>query len=96
MGKNNESHDSSFLSGLVLGGILGAALALVLGKDESEELRRLLLKKGKMILNNLGELIKEEEDLSKHWGEEEKQPEPNSRVKKITQRFFHRNGKPLH
>ena len=95
-----EKHrsDNSFLTGLVLGGVIGAGLAFIFGKEEGEEVRKTLAKKGKLLLKNLGEIL-EEESLKEHWGEEEKErqreKDQGSAVQKMTRRFFHRRGKKL-
>ena len=42
-----------FLTGLLIGGLLGAAVAYVLGTEDKEELKRQLKKKGKLLLDSL-------------------------------------------
>lgn len=90
--EDRKHSDNSFLTGLVLGGVIGAGLTLLFSKEEGEEGRKILIKKGKTLLSNLGEIIDEEKqaDLKQHWVEE-----PASTVKKAAQKFFHRNGKKL-
>ena len=103
MEESKNRQDNSFLSGLVLGGVVGAGLALILGQEDGEKTRKALVKKGKAALKNLGEILEEGKvDLKKHWvGEEEKQEEskrkeaPVSAVRKATQNFFRRSGKTL-
>jgi len=100
-GKNRQ--DNSFLSGLVLGGVVGAGLALLLGQEDGEKTRKVLIKKGKAALKNLGEILEEgQADLKNHWGsgeqreeKEKKEEPPVSVVKKATQRFFRQKGKTL-
>lgn len=106
MEEKRHSHDNSFLTGLALGGIIGAGLALVFSKDEGDELKKSLIKKGKTMLKNLGEIVEENEnkekkvekeekgDLKEHWGEEGEKEEASA-ARKIARRFFHRNGKTL-
>lgn len=102
--ENRKHSDNSFLTGLVLGGMIGAGVAFLFGKDDKDELRKELVKKGKTALKNLGEILEEGEiDLKKHWGEEEeekqegqeKKKEPTSTVKRMARKFFHRNGRRL-
>lgn len=105
--ENRKHSDNSFLTGLVLGGIIGAGLALVFGKEEGDETKKALVKKGKTVLKNLGEILEENTsvDLEKHWGKDEedkekeekskKEEKPASAAKKIARKFFHRNGKRL-
>lgn len=106
MEEARKSHDNSFLTGLVLGGVIGAALALIFGKDEDDQLKKTLVKKGKTVLRNLGEIIEDERaDLKLHWGGEEgekaekeekedEEGETSSTVKKVA-RFFHKSGRRL-
>lgn len=101
---NRKHSDNSFLTGLVLGGVIGAALALVFGKEEGEEVREALGKKGKLLLKNLGDVLEESTSslkqtvsLEKHWGEDKEEEEEKlpSAARKIARKFFHRNGKRL-
>jgi len=102
MMEEKQHSDNSFLAGLVLGGIIGAALAFVFGKEEGEEVKKTLAKKGKLLLRNLGELVEEDvsdkedqdADLKQHWGEDKEETSP-SVAKKLARKFFHRNGKRL-
>jgi len=83
--------------------VVGAGLALILGQEDGEKTRKALVKKGKVALKNLGEILEEgQADLKNHWGGGEQQEEkkkkeepPVSAVKKATQRFFRRSGKTL-
>lgn len=94
MEEQQDSHNNAFLAGLVLGGVIGAALALVFSKDENDQFRKTLIKKGKTVLKNLGEMVTDEkESLKLHWGDEEDKP-GEEKTKKLG-RFFHRNGRPL-
>src|SRR4030042_765371 len=54
-----EKHDSGFMAGLVFGAIVGGTMALFLGGEEGDEVRKNLRKKGKLFFNNLGLLVDE-------------------------------------
>ncbi len=57
---SKEKQDSSgFMAGLVLGAIVGGAMALFLGGEEGDEVRKNLKKRGKNVFKNLGFLIDE-------------------------------------
>jgi gas vesicle protein len=54
-----EKHDSGFMAGLVFGAIVGGAMALFLGGEEGDEVRKNLRNKGKIFFKNLGLLVDE-------------------------------------
>jgi gas vesicle protein len=57
---SKEKPDSGgFMAGLVFGAIVGGAMAMFLGGEEGEEVRKNLRQKGKVIFKNLGLLIDE-------------------------------------
>jgi gas vesicle protein len=56
---SETKHDSGFMAGLVFGAIVGGAMALFLGGEEGDEVRKNLRKKGKLFFENLGLLLDE-------------------------------------
>ncbi len=56
---SGEKHDSGFMAGLVFGAIVGGTMALFLGGEEGDEVRKNLRKKGKLFFKNLGLLVDE-------------------------------------
>jgi gas vesicle protein len=88
-----KREDNSFLAGIVLGGVIGAALALVLGKEEGEKIKQLLIEKGKTIFANL--------EQEKGEIKQSLPPPTNSETKSessltaVARRFFKRDGKKL-
>lgn len=63
---NNEHKDNKFWFGFFIGGIIGAAIIVLLGTKEGKKIEKLLEKKGKVALGDLEEKV---EDL-KEKGEE--------------------------
>jgi len=63
---NEERHDNRFWFGFFIGGLIGAAIIVFLGTKEGKKIEKLLEKKGKEALDDLGDKI---EDL-KEKGEE--------------------------
>lgn len=57
---SKEEHDSSgFMAGLVFGALVGGAMALFLGGEEGEEVRKNLRRKSNSLFKNLGLLVDE-------------------------------------
>lgn len=56
---SGNKHDSGFMAGLVFGAIVGGTMALFLGGEEGDEVRKNLRKKGKLFFENLGLLVEE-------------------------------------
>lgn len=56
---SKDKHDSGFMAGLVFGAIVGGAMALFLGGEEGDEVRKNLKKKGKTLFKNLDLLVDE-------------------------------------
>lgn len=73
-----EKNENSFFSGLIIGGLLGAAVAFFVGKEEGKQLEKLLRKKGKILLDNLNEMS---DDVSESVNE--KVEDVSQTVKKI-------------
>lgn len=63
---NEERHDNRFWFGFFIGGLIGAAIIVFLGTKEGKKIEKLLEKKGKEALDDLGDKV---EDL-KEKGEE--------------------------
>lgn len=62
---NDEGKNKVFFTGLLVGGLLGAAAAYVLGTEDKEELKRQLKKKGKLLLDSLDDLGEKAEKAGK-------------------------------
>ncbi|PIY65193.1 hypothetical protein COY91_03195 [Candidatus Shapirobacteria bacterium CG_4_10_14_0_8_um_filter_39_15] len=54
-----EKRNDGFLLGLAIGGLIGTAVAFMLDKEDSEKLKKLITKKGKVLLDNLGDVAEE-------------------------------------
>ena len=63
---NEERHDNRFWFGFFIGGLIGAAIIVLLGTKEGKKIEKMLEKKGKDALEDLEEKV---EDL-KEKGEE--------------------------
>ncbi len=63
---SEERHDNKFWFGFFIGGLIGAAIIVLLGTKEGKKIEQLLEKKGKEALDDLEEKV---EDL-KEKGEE--------------------------
>lgn len=48
-----EKKKDGFLLGLVIGGLIGAAAAFLLDKEDSEKVKKIIQKKGKILLDSL-------------------------------------------
>jgi len=59
--QNSTSHHGFWL-GMILGGLIGAAAAYWASTDDKDELKKDLLKKGKILLKNLDELKEEAQE----------------------------------
>lgn len=56
MSDNDENKGNiGFWLGVILGGLIGAAVTYLAAADDKDELKRNLIKKGKILLKNLGE-----------------------------------------
>ena len=54
---NNEHKDNRFWFGFFIGGLIGAAIIVLLGTKEGKKIKKLLEKKGKDVLEDLGEKV---------------------------------------
>ncbi len=54
---DDKSQEKEFVAGLVIGAILGAGAAILLGTEEGKEIRQRLIKKSQGILADLPELV---------------------------------------
>jgi len=54
---NNEHKDNRFWFGFFIGGLIGAAIIVLLGTKEGKKIEKLLEKKGKDVLEDLGEKV---------------------------------------
>lgn len=107
----NSHNGNGFLIGLVVGGLLGAAAAYILGTEDKDELKKKLKEKGKILLDNLEDMEsaigKKTEGLREKVADqveivEEKVKEIPETVddatktaKKSFKKFFFRKGRPL-
>jgi len=57
--KNQAKPDHDFLAGIILGSIVGATLAILLGTEEGSDFRHKLKKKGRQLLEDLPDLMSE-------------------------------------
>jgi len=87
-----------FVAGLLVGGIIGAALALFLGEKDREALRRNLKDKGRKALASLENAVGQEK-ISKVEKEAVKSKERKLKKtppgRSLRSRFFTRQGKKL-
>ena len=67
---NEERHDNRFWFGFFIGGLIGAAIIVLLGTKEGKKIEKLLEKKGKEALGDLEEKI---EDIKEQVVEEVKE-----------------------
>lgn len=66
---SQNENKGGFAIGVVLGGIIGAGIAYLLSSDDQEETRRMLKKKGKMLLKNISDLKDEAMEKGEEIGE---------------------------
>lgn len=85
MSDNDSQQGKGFLTGMILGGIIGAAAAYLLGGEDREKAKRILKQKGKLLLDSLDDFGDKVEDV----GEEIKELPARSK------KFFFKKGKPL-
>ncbi|MBM3208856.1 YtxH domain-containing protein [Candidatus Shapirobacteria bacterium] len=96
MDQDSQKKDNNFLAGLVLGGVIGAALALILGKEEGEEWRKALREKAQVLLGNLGEMKETVSEKAEEIATEvKKEVKEQEKAHKGIRRFFQRAGKKL-
>jgi len=93
-----------FWLGVVLGGLVGAALALFVATDDKDELKKNLLKKGKILLKHFGDLCKDVEEKGEEIKEgvvrkiekvKETANQTENQIHQKTRKFFLSKGKPL-
>lgn len=85
MNDNENRSGRGFLMGMILGGIIGAAAAYLLGGEDREKAKRILKQKGKLLLGSLDDFG----DKVGEIGEEVKELPAKSK------KFFFKKGKPL-
>lgn len=91
-----DRREDGFLAGLVVGGVIGAGLALILGGEDKEELARKLKTKGKAVLKNLEGLVEEGRQKAEKTKEQAgKKVEELKSSSLPSRRFFTRSGKKL-
>lgn len=56
---SDERHDSKFWFGFFIGGLIGAAIIVLLGTKEGKKIEKLLEKKGKEALDDLEEKVED-------------------------------------
>lgn len=102
----SRNSSSGFLSGLLVGGVIGAAAFFLFGTEKGKKVKEILIEEGKGFLDELEDLqtdLKEEPREEKIIEEPPKIPAETKsgkskveKVKKtISQRFFQRNGRRL-
>ena len=69
MSQNENNNKGGFAIGVLLGGLIGAGVAYFLSSKDQEENRRLLKKKGKVILKNISELKDNAIEKGEEFGE---------------------------
>lgn len=55
MADDNNQNGHNFLAGMVLGGLVGAVAAYFLSSEDKEELRKKIINKGKLLLDDIEE-----------------------------------------
>lgn len=95
MDNRNSHHDNHFLTGLVLGALIGAGLTFFLVSDE--ETKEKIKKKGKVALDNLADIISELEEKGGEFKEKTKklQAELEERTKDFREEVAEEAGTQL-
>jgi len=78
---NREGHSSGIFKGLILGGLVGAGIALLFAPQSGEETRKVLKKKGKYLQKEAENFL---EDTFENW--EENKEEIAKKVKDLSKR----------
>lgn len=96
--------NEGFLTGFLLGGLIGAGVALVLGGEDKEKIKKIFREKGKMVFEGLEEAFKEGknriedkvEEVKDEVGEKvEKEIKSLKAVAFPNHRFFTKKGRKL-
>lgn len=99
----DQGKGASFLSGLVIGGIVGAFFALMVAgdKDKEDDLKKTLKKKTREVIKNLPKIIddleKKGEEITTGLSESEdpRIKDLQERGRRAAHRFFSRSGKKV-
>lgn len=91
----DDRRDEGFLVGLVLGGLIGAGVALILGGEDKEKIRKSLKEKGAKLLKNLEEVVEEKKEKAEEVKEETEKKVEQLKSSRPVRRFFTRGGKKL-
>ena len=88
---NDQNRGNGFFSGVILGGLLGAALVFLYGTKEGKKIKEELVKKGKEVIDDLPEIVSDLEKQGEEFAQkteevkkklEEKAKEFSSEAKK--------------
>lgn len=103
-----EKKKDGFLLGLAVGGMIGAAAAFLLDKEDAEKIKKLINKKGKVLLDNLGDAADEGQEKLEETVEDIKEKvqeipeavsdqveETKKKGKTSLRRFFIKSGKKM-
>jgi len=100
----NKSGHGGFWFGMILGGLIGAVLAVFATADDKDELKKNLLKKGKIFLKHLGDIREEVEEKGEDVKEgvveklsevKEAADKTETRIHQKARKFFLSKGRPL-